>query len=101
MILRDYIGTALLNERKKQGRTLRNVAQRAQVALGYVSELERGRKEVSSEVLRSICEALYMTVADLMVDVTVAMKKDEEQTVALERESVELSPINHKNPITL
>lgn len=101
MILRDYIGTALLNERKTQGRTLRNVADRAQVALGYVSEVERGRKEVSSEVLRSICEALYMTVGDLMVDVTVAMKKDEEQKVALERASVELSAVNHKDPITL
>ena len=83
MILREYIGTALFNERTIQGRTLRNVAERARISLGYLSEVERGQKEISSELLISICDALYMTVGDLMVDVTVAMKKHEDiETVA-------------------
>lgn len=76
MLLREYIGKALQAERKMQNRNLRNVSQYAMTSLGYLSEIERGLKEPSSEMLNAICNALYITIGDLMVDVTVAMKKD-------------------------
>jgi transcriptional regulator with XRE-family HTH domain len=52
-----------------QGRTLREVAKSARVSLGYLSEVERGQKEASSELLNSICNALELTLASVLVDV--------------------------------
>jgi transcriptional regulator with XRE-family HTH domain len=51
-------------------RTLRDVAREARVSLGYLSEVERGQKEASSELLNSICEALGLQLSALMSDVT-------------------------------
>jgi len=96
MLLRKYIGETLLKERTKQGRTLRDVSAQATVSLGYLSELERGLKEASSEVLNSICEALVMSPVDLLIDVTASMSQD------LGRElDNELDSINHKEPINI
>jgi transcriptional regulator with XRE-family HTH domain len=52
-----------------QGRTLREVAKSARVSLGYLSEVERGQKEASSELLNSICNALELTLASVLIDV--------------------------------
>jgi transcriptional regulator with XRE-family HTH domain len=52
-----------------QGRTLREVAKSARVSLGYLSEVERGQKEASSELLNSICTALELSLASVLVDV--------------------------------
>lgn len=57
-LLRTEIGDVLRVLRKHQGRTLREVSSQAQVSLGYLSEVERGQKEASSELLESICAAL-------------------------------------------
>jgi transcriptional regulator with XRE-family HTH domain len=76
MILREYVGNALRQERVGQKRSLRDVATGSMVSLGYLSEVERGHKEVSSELLRSICQSLYMTVPELLVEVTAKMHKD-------------------------
>jgi transcriptional regulator with XRE-family HTH domain len=96
MLLRKYIGETLLKERTKQGRTLRDVSAQATVSLGYLSELERGLKEASSEVINSICEALVISPIDLLIDVTVSMSQD------LGRElDNELDSINHKEPINI
>lgn len=65
-LLRDLVGAALRRARLRQGRTLRDVADRAQVSLPYLSEIERGRKEPSSEVLAAVCRALGLQLVDLV-----------------------------------
>ena len=66
MLMRQLIGRALRRARLTQGRTLREVAAAARVSLPYLSELERGRKEASSEVLAAICRALDLRLRDLL-----------------------------------
>src|SRR5262252_4169838 len=58
VLLRHLLGDALRRLRLRQGRTLREVSSAARVSLGYLSEVERGQKEASSELLSSICTAL-------------------------------------------
>jgi transcriptional regulator with XRE-family HTH domain len=67
--LREAVGEALRRRRQAQGRTLREVAAAAGVSLTYLSEVERGRKEASSEVLEAICAALGLILADLLYEV--------------------------------
>lgn len=67
MLLRWVIGECLRRVRLSQGRSLRDVAQAARISTGYLSEVERGRKEASSEVLAAICAALGLDLADLLV----------------------------------
>jgi transcriptional regulator with XRE-family HTH domain len=73
MLLREAIGSGLRRARTLRRRTLRDISRVARVSLGYLSEVERGRKEPSSELLAAICEALDMTVADLLVEVAADM----------------------------
>lgn len=68
-LLRREIGAALRRRRSLQRRTLREVAKRAGVSLGYLSEVERGVKEASSELLSAICRALDVRLPDLLVEV--------------------------------
>jgi len=70
VLLREVIGSQLRNARKEQGATLRDISTKANVALGYLSEIERGQKEPSSELLSSICVALEISVSTLMRAVT-------------------------------
>ena len=70
VLLRESVGLALRTARTEQSRTLRDVARDARVSLGYLSEVERGQKEASSELLNSICVALGLSLAGLMTDVT-------------------------------
>lgn len=65
-IWRELAGKVLRDERNRQQRTLGQVAQRAGISSQYLSEVERGRKEPSSEMLASICGALGLTLADLL-----------------------------------
>ena len=58
VVLRTMIGDELRSRRLDQGRTLRDVSGAARVSLGYLSEVERGQKEASSELLAAICGAL-------------------------------------------
>lgn len=67
VLLRWVIGECLRQARQGQGRTLRDVAEAAGVSVGYLSEVERGRKEPSSEVLAAICRALGLDLVDLLV----------------------------------
>uniref|UniRef100_UPI000623E52F helix-turn-helix domain-containing protein n=1 Tax=Allosalinactinospora lopnorensis TaxID=1352348 RepID=UPI000623E52F len=67
-LMRDLIGGALRRARTEQGRTLREVAETAQVSLPYLSEIERGRKEPSSEVLAAVYRALGLRLVDLVGD---------------------------------
>ncbi|MEV4759965.1 helix-turn-helix transcriptional regulator [Micromonospora sp. NPDC049559] len=68
-LLRRVIGAVLRRIRLDQGRTLRDVARAADISVPYLSELERGRKEPSSEVLAAICRALGLHLADLLDEV--------------------------------
>jgi transcriptional regulator with XRE-family HTH domain len=67
-LLREVLGDVLRRARTKQGRTLRQVSDSARVSLGYLSEVERGRKEASSELLGAICDALDVPLSELLVD---------------------------------
>jgi transcriptional regulator with XRE-family HTH domain len=67
--LREAVGGALRRRRLAQGRTLREVAAAAGVSLTYLSEVERGRKEASSEVLEAVCAALRLGPAELFFEV--------------------------------
>jgi transcriptional regulator with XRE-family HTH domain len=67
--LRTVIGATLRRRRQAQGRTLREVAAAAGVSLTYLSEVERGRKEASSEVLEAVCAALDLVLAELLFEV--------------------------------
>ncbi|WP_189333838.1 helix-turn-helix domain-containing protein [Actinoplanes ianthinogenes] len=65
-LLRQIIGSVLRRVRRHQGRTLKEVATAAGVSLPYLSEVERGTKEVSSEILAAICRALGLPMTDLL-----------------------------------
>lgn len=67
-LMREVIGDVLREARMTQGRTLREVSDAARVSLGYLSEVERGRKEPSSELLNAICEALRVPLSSVLTD---------------------------------
>lgn len=67
-LLREVIGDVLRRARVEQGRTLREVSDDARVSLGYLSEVERGRKEASSELLSAICGALEVPLSRVLTD---------------------------------
>jgi XRE family transcriptional regulator, stress-response regulator len=70
ILLRRVLGDALRARRQAQHRTLREVSGAANVSLGYLSEIERGQKEASSELLSAICDALGAQLSELMRDVS-------------------------------
>ncbi|WP_228990346.1 RodZ family helix-turn-helix domain-containing protein [Streptomyces sp. DH8] len=63
---RDLVGEVLRRERKAQGRTLKDVSDASRISMAYLSEVERGRKEASSEVLAAAAQALGLTLADVL-----------------------------------
>ena len=69
-LIRQEIGDVLRDFRTQKGQTLRQVAARANVALGYLSEVERGQKEASSEILASLAEALDTPVSVILREVS-------------------------------
>ena len=66
VLVRELLGETLREERMEQGRTLREVSEKAGVSLGYLSEVERGQKEASSELLSSISDALGVSTAQML-----------------------------------
>jgi XRE family transcriptional regulator, stress-response regulator len=70
ILLRRLLGDVLRERRRDQGRTLREVSAAARVSLGYLSEVERGQKEASSELLGSICEALDVPLSAVLREVS-------------------------------
>ena len=78
VLLRRVIGDALRARRQAQHRTLREVSTAANVSLGYLSEIERGQKEASSELLSSICDALGAHLSEVLRDVSSTMALAEE-----------------------
>jgi transcriptional regulator with XRE-family HTH domain len=70
VLLRRLLGDTLRRTRQRQQRTLREVSSAARVSLGYLSEVERGQKEPSSELLAAICSALEVRLADVLREVS-------------------------------
>lgn len=70
VLLRRELGDVLREQRQVQGRTLREVSASAAVSLGYLSEVERGEKEASSELLASICKALELPMGQMLSNVS-------------------------------
>ena len=76
-VLRQVIGETLRALRLRQRRTLREVSASARVSLGYLSEVERGQKEASSELLAAICGALDVEMSELFADVSDTLRREE------------------------
>lgn len=90
IVLRTLLGTELRRRRVAQKRTLLDVSTAARVSLGYLSEIERGRKEVSSECLASICDALGSSLASVLNEVAL-------EVAALERTTVVALPTRNSD----
>lgn len=65
VLMRELVGETLREKRSAQGKTLREVSSSARVSLGYLSEVERGQKEASSELLAAICGSLELPLSAL------------------------------------
>ena len=76
-LLRTKIGERLRRTRREQGRTLSDVSRASRVSVPYLSEVERGRKEASSEVLAAICDALWIDLSDLLAGVARDLAADQ------------------------
>lgn len=83
VLLRRVIGDALRARRQGQHRTLREVSSAANVSLGYLSEIERGQKEASSELLAAICDALGARLSELLREVSDTVASAEQTTAVL------------------
>ncbi len=77
VLVRRLLGDVLRRQRTRQGRTLREVSTTARVSLGYLSEVERGQKEASSELLASICTALDVPLSTVMREVSEELARAE------------------------
>lgn len=77
ILMRQVIGEELRRRRNEQSRTLRDVSRDAQVSLGYLSELERGQKEASSELLAAVCAALDTPLSSLLAGVSTEVARRE------------------------
>jgi XRE family transcriptional regulator, stress-response regulator len=86
VLFRRLLGDVLRDRRMQRGMTLREVSAEARVSLGYISEIERGQKEASSELLASLCLALDAPLSDVLREVSDA--------VALEEAAVAATPIS-------
>ena len=82
VLLRHLLGDVLRRLRQRQGRTLREVSAAARVSLGYLSEVERGQKEASSELLAAICTALNTPLSVVLGEVSDSFALAELQTEA-------------------
>ena len=69
-LFRRLLGDVLRERRLEQGLTLRQVSAEARVSLGYISEIERGQKEASSELLAALCEALDVPLSGVLREVS-------------------------------
>lgn len=82
LVLRQVVGETLRGLRLRQRRTLREVSARARVSLGYLSEVERGQKEPSSELLAAICDALDVELSELFGQVSDTLRREEKLAAA-------------------
>ena len=102
VLLRKVIGDVLRARRLAQHRTLRDVSTAANVSLGYLSEIERGHKEASSELLAAICEALGTGLSDVMgeVSATFALAEQVEALAGRPAGDADLAPAREAGVVT-
>ena len=96
VLLRHLLGDVLRRLRQRQGRTLREVSADARVSLGYLSEVERGQKEASSELLSSICGALNVPLSQVLREVSDLLALAELQEAALLDDAVTSQTVSAK-----
>jgi transcriptional regulator with XRE-family HTH domain len=77
VLFRRLLGDVLRSARMQRGMTLRELSAEARVSLGYISEIERGQKEASSELLASLCQAMDLPLSDVLRDVADAVAVEE------------------------
>lgn len=77
ILVRRLLGEVLRQQRQQQGRTLREVSAEARVSMGYISEIERGQKEASSECLAAICAALGVPLSVVLAEVSSEIAREE------------------------
>ena len=87
-VLRQVVGDTLRALRMRQARTLREVSASARVSLGYLSEVERGQKEPSSELLAAICGALDVELSELFGQVSQTLRREEKLALVNSRVAV-------------
>jgi transcriptional regulator with XRE-family HTH domain len=97
-LLRMLVGDVLRRNRLGQRRTLADVARHARVSMPYLSEVERGRKEASSEVLAAVCDALRIDLSDVLAEVGRDLVKDRAPVARLE--AVRLEAVRRRHDIT-
>lgn len=97
VLLRRELGDVLREQRQHQGRTLREVSASASVSLGYLSEVERGEKEASSELLASICKALDLPLSQMLNNVAdrIGLSEAADRQVATMLNEGLAKPIRH------
>ena len=83
VLFRRLLGDVLRARRVQRGMTLREVSAEARVSLGYISEIERGQKEASSELLFSLCSALDVPLSDVLREVSDAVALEEATLAAV------------------
>jgi transcriptional regulator with XRE-family HTH domain len=91
ILVRRLLGDVLRSRRQRTGRTLRQLAATARVSPGYLSEVERGQKEPSSELLAAICDALEVRLSDVLLELSTELAAAE---LAAELEAAELGQLN-------
>ena len=77
VLYRRLLGEVLRSKRMRRGMTLREVSAEALVSLGYISEIERGQKEASSELLAALCSALDTPLSEILSEVSDAVALEE------------------------
>ncbi|MFO6453181.1 MULTISPECIES: helix-turn-helix domain-containing protein [unclassified Aeromicrobium] len=80
--MRELIGDVLRARRLAEGLTLRDVSERARISLGYISEVERGQKEASSELLAALAQALDVPLSKVLLDVSSLLELEEAADLA-------------------
>lgn len=94
VLFRRMLGEVLRTQRMRRGFTLRELSAEARVSLGYISEIERGQKEASSELLASLCSALDVPLSQVLSDVSEAVALEE----SLLAPTPAAVPIERRNP---
>ena len=100
ILVRQLLGEVLREQRQRQGRTLRDVSAEARVSLGYISEIERGQKEASSECLAAICAALDLPLSYVMAQVSGEIARVEAAQLGAELASLPTAAPAHRPDVT-
>lgn len=99
MLLRHAIGSVLRRIRTERGTTLRELSEESRVSVPYLSEIERGRKEASSEILAALCRVLDVTEGELLTSVAAEFAEAEVLTLVPERDAVAAPLELHPAPL--